>query len=68
MHSSALIGDSSTISTYSPSFYASTDGLVNTWNCDIRALNCRDQDSSNDYAYIDDEVPDDGEGKIKNPL
>lgn len=54
MHSSALIGESNNISTYSPSFYASNDGLINLWQCDIRALNFRDSENSSEFNNIDD--------------
>jgi hypothetical protein len=65
MHSLALIGDSSQISTYSAQYYSNNDILMNYWSADIRALCTKDIDSESDR--FEDEVPDDGEGKIKNP-
>ena len=38
MHSMALVGDSSQISTFSPQYYANNDVISNPWGCDIKGL------------------------------
>lgn len=65
MHSLALIGDSSQISTLSPQYYANNDQLNNNWACDIKGLSYNGRQS--ERLGYDEEVPNDGEGKIKNP-
>lgn len=66
MHSVALIGDSSQVSTLSPNYYANNDVLTNSWMCDMRglSLNARGDRS---FLNFDLDIPDDGDGRIKNP-
>ena len=73
MHSVALVGDSTQISTLSPQYYSNNDVLINYWASDIRGLSFNSYNQKNGLydgeTELDkfDEVPDDGEGRIKNP-
>jgi len=65
MHSMALIGDSSLVSTYSSQYYSSNEQITSHWLCNIRPLALRNADYYDDLQDYD--VPDDGEGRVKNP-
>ncbi len=65
-HSLALIGESSQVSTLTQQYYANNEALMNYWQCDIRGLGNRDSYAENN-SNLDEEVPDDGEGRVKNP-
>lgn len=61
----ALIGDSNHVSTFSSQYYSANESLKNYWIQDLRGL------ATNAYTGLDnaqdDRVPDDGEGRVKNP-
>jgi len=65
MHSTVLIGDANQVSTFSSQYYSTSDTLKNYWVCDLRGL-AQSSHNYNEDGY-DDEVPDDAEGRVKNP-
>lgn len=66
MHSLAIVGDSTQITTFSAQHYAHNNTINNPWSCDIRGLNFQaiPEQLGDNKEY---QVPNDGEGKIKNP-
>jgi len=59
----ALLGDSSSVSTFSPQYYANNDELKNPWQCDMKGLSfMRDEP-----IVTEEQVPDNGEGKTRIP-
>ena len=66
MHSIALIGDNANVQPLSPQYNGNNDDIINNWICDIRDLGNKDRDDDDDLMK-DDEIPEDREGKVKNP-